>query len=204
MLTNIPSHEYFGFGPYLASFNVDPAFTNRMLQTGRKLKQSHKKNLAGKIKTELLYDHKGKDRWITESYYPFIESYLRGYKKFAHMSLNHITGISLSSIWINFQKKNEFNPIHTHTNCILSFVHWIRFPQTIMKERKKDVTTSAGPGGITFHFGEDQPFVLTVREFLPKENTLMIFPSTLKHEVIAFKSDVSRISVAGNIILHYD
>ena len=72
-----------------------------------------------------------------------------------------------------------------------------------LKERNKDITTSAKPGGITFYYGEDQPFVITAREFLPKENTLMIFPSTFKHEVIGFKSNVCRISVAGNIKVHH-
>ena len=196
-------HECFYFGPYLARFNIDPAFSNRMLQVGKKLKESHAKQLAGKIKNELLYDHTGKDRWITESYYPFIESYLQGYEKFANVTLKHIKGISLSSIWINFQKKNEMNPMHTHTGCNLSFVHWISFPKAIIKERNKEITTSAKPGGITFYYGEDQPFVITAREFLPKENTLMIFPSTFKHEVIGFKSNVCRISVAGNIKVHH-
>ena len=47
---SILSHECFYFGPYLASFKVDPAFSNRMLQVGKTLKNSHAKNLAGKIK----------------------------------------------------------------------------------------------------------------------------------------------------------
>ena len=195
-------HEYFYFGPYLAKFNVGLEFSNRLLKQGKKLKISHSTNLAGKIKTELLYDFK-KDSWIIEGYYPFIDAWIKGYEKVCGGKLS-IKGISLSSIWINFQKKNEFNPVHIHSNCQISFVHWIKMPQAVLNEGKKDITTSSRPGGITFHYGEEQNFIINSRNFFPKENTIMIFPATLKHEVCPFKSNVSRISVAGNIRLHYE
>ena len=195
-------HEYFYFGPYLAKFNVGLEFSNRLLKQGKKLKISHSTNLAGKIKTELLYDFK-KDSWIIEGYYPFIDAWIKGYEKVCGGKLS-IKGISLSSIWINFQKKNEINPVHTHTNCDLSFVHWIKIPKAIINEGKKDITKSNKPGGISFFYGEEQNFVRSFIDFMPEENTLMIFPAKLRHEVMPFKSNVSRISVAGNVRLHYE
>ena len=193
-------HEYVFFGPYLAKFYVKQEFSNRMLKHGKKLKKSHVKNLAGKIKTELLYDT-DQDSWILEGYSPFINAWIEGYEKVSSEK-NFIKGLSVQSIWINFQKKNEMNPMHSHTNCNLSFVHWIKMPKAIINEGKKDMTKSNKPGGISFFYGEEQNFVRTNSNFMPEENVLMIFPPGLRHEVLPFKSNVTRISVAGNIKFH--
>jgi len=194
-------HEHVFFGPYLAKFNIDQEFSNRMLKQGKKLKISHATNLAGKIKTELLYDTKN-DPWVLEGYYPFINSWIEGYEKTSGEKLS-IQGVSAQYIWINFQKKNEMNPMHTHTNCDLSFVHWIKIPKAIINEGKKDITKSNRPGGISFFYGEEQDLVRTIRDFIPADDVLMVFPSKLRHEVMPFKSNVTRISVAGNIKFHY-
>ena len=97
-------HEYVFFGPYLAKFYVKQEFSNRKLKHGKKLKKSHVKNLAGKIKTELLYDT-DQDSWILEGYSPFINAWIEGYEKVSSEK-NFIKGLSVQSIWINFQKKN--------------------------------------------------------------------------------------------------
>ena len=47
--------------------------------------------------------------------------------------------VVLKSVWVNFQKKYEFNPLHDHTG-IISFVIWIDVPYT------KDLELLSSPG----------------------------------------------------------
>jgi hypothetical protein len=39
---------------------------------------------------------------------------------------------------------------------------------------------------------------------MPKEGDLYMFPAQLRHFVLPFKSDVTRISVSGNILFKQD
>ena len=188
------------WGPCVVHTKIQKPILDKLYVAAISSKEKANKELAGVLEEQIHIKDQNQFSDFFNNIFTLYNHALKQWRK----DIKEDPKYHLEKLWCNFQKKNEFNPIHIHTNCILSFVHWIRFPKAIIQEGKKDVTTSAGPGGITYHFGEDQPFVLTTREFVPKENTLMIFPSTLKHEVIAFKSDVSRISVAGNIILHYD
>ena len=50
-------------------------------------------------------------------------------------------------------------------------------------------------------YGEDNWAINSTKHYEPKENKILVFPATLRHEVMAFKSKVTRISVAGNFTL---
>ena len=71
-------------------------------------------------------------------------------------------------------------------------------------EKKKGVHNNVGPGMIVFDYGIAMPFSINVFSKLPEVGDLFIFPAWLTHYVHAFKSDVERISVSGNIIFKYD
>jgi hypothetical protein len=43
--------------------------------------------------------------------------------------------VEIGDIWINFQKKHEFNPEHTHS-LDLSFVIYLQIPDTLIEENK--------------------------------------------------------------------
>ena len=55
------------------------------------------------------------------------------------------------------------------------------------------------PGMINFSHGEEMPFCINQSSKMPEVGDLYIFPAWLTHYVHAFKSDVERISVSGNI-----
>ena len=57
----------------------------------------------------------------------------------------------LKSLWVNFQKKYEFNPPHTHDDD-LSFVIYTKIPDGLEEECKTSVSNSPGPGCIVFDF----------------------------------------------------
>lgn len=114
--------------------------------------------------------------------------------------------LRLTDLWVNFQKKHEFNPPHTHTG-ILSFALWVKIPYDLQEEAKVfPVVSSNDPrtSKFTFHYvnllGQMQHYTLNVDKTF--EGNIAIFPSHLNHSVNPFyTSDEYRISVAGNLRL---
>ena len=105
----------------------------------------------------------------------------------------------LEKLWCNFQKKNEFNPPHSHSGE-LSFVIYLKVPEELKEENKKYNGLSAGPGGITFLYGQAEDYTIANHSFFPSEGDMYIFPAYLKHWVYPYKSDCVRVSVSGNVI----
>lgn len=106
--------------------------------------------------------------------------------------------------WANFQKKHEFNPVHTHDG-IYSFAIWLKVPFLIEDELNTSMcknTNMPRPGMFSFIynniFGEPREAEFPVDKTC--EGTIMLFPSALPHMVYPFStSDEYRISISGNI-----
>ena len=121
---------------------------------------------------------------------------------FIHRNVN--TKIEFMHLWVNFQKKYEFNPWHMHGGD-LSFVLWMSIPYDINDELKtnpgKDGTDPA-PGGFTFCYA-DTSGKIKIQKFLigkDMEASMILFPASVVHSVYPFyTSDEYRISVSGNI-----
>ena len=106
----------------------------------------------------------------------------------------------LISLWINYMKAGDFNPPHDHSGD-LSFVIFPKIPPELLEENKKFTGTLQGPGGISFMWGDSvNHMAISLVHQMPKENDIYIFPAGLRHWVFPFKSDVTRISVSGNIL----
>jgi hypothetical protein len=121
-----------------------------------------------------------------------------------------IEGDEGRSLWVNFQKKYEHNPIHNHDGR-LSFVTWVKIPYTLEDELKcahaQSGTTSPAPA-FQFLFTKSIPdprwMVCNYRIEVDKswEGICLLFPSNLQHMVTPFyTSDDYRISVSGNLTL---
>jgi hypothetical protein len=112
--------------------------------------------------------------------------------------------LKLKNLWVNFQRKHEFNPPHVHTG-IFSFVIWIKIPYELENEDKvfPDMTSeSRRVSKFTFHYsnivGSHNGMVVPVDKTF--EGKMLFFPATLSHSVNPFyTSDDYRISIAGNI-----
>ena len=193
----LQQHRYHQFGPYLAEMPVDPGYCARLLKLGKKLKKSHRQNLAGQIEHEYIYPTET-EPWIFIEFKIYINTWIEGWKRFSNKP-NFKTKYELTQIWINRMKAKEYNPIHVHTFCDLSFVLWLEEPQRMLDEAKKNKTNAANPGSISFIHGEEAWGSLTERHYTPRVNTLFIFPANLRHHVMHFNSKVTRTSVAGNI-----
>ena len=104
----------------------------------------------------------------------------------------------LDDIWVNFQKKGEFQSIHNHSG-MFSFVIWMDIPY-----HSKDEAKSDHKGNFSFLMSGDKS--RSVRECFIKLSPEMngyccFFPSDLCHQVYPFyTSDKDRISISGNIM----
>ncbi len=189
-------HKYHHFGPYLAEMPVNPDYCAKLLKLGKKLKKSHRSNLAGQIHHEYIYPIET-EPWIFNGFQIYIDTWIEGFKLFSNKKFN--PKYQLTQMWINRMRAKEYNPIHIHTHCDLSFILWLEVPPRMLNEATKNETNGANPGTTGFFYGEDKWSVVSEKNFVPIVNTLMIFPADVRHQVMHFNSKVIRTSVAGNI-----
>jgi len=103
--------------------------------------------------------------------------------------------------WVNYQYQTEFNPSHRHTG-ITSFVIWMKIP-----------TRSEEQHNLHFHSDAASDFQFIYNNILghptehpismdpEMEGVMMLFPSSLHHQVYPFyNTDEARISIAGNLL----
>lgn len=100
--------------------------------------------------------------------------------------------------WINYQKANEFNPIHAHHGAYSS-VLYINVPEEIAQENEHGQGTMTCRGQIEFIYGNDQLGSNGTHKIIPKTGDILLFDARLKHCVYPFTSDVERISMSFNI-----
>jgi hypothetical protein len=115
-----------------------------------------------------------------------------------------IPPLRLINLWVNLQKKYEFNPVHCHTG-LFSFVIFVQIPYDLQKELKE------GPGALSntnitsclqFHvtnlLGRNHDEVVYVDKSY--EGGVYFFNAETLHCVYPFfTSDEHRITVSGNI-----
>ena len=166
------------------------------------------KKLAGNLKKEfLLTDCHG---YMEKFLLPLVSQYDKSINYLS--SINVLTGnypLVLDTIWVNFQEKTEFNPIHNHAG-IYSFVIWIKIPYNIQDE----IDASPGKdsnlplaGHFCFYYTNDLGKIAhyDIPADSSFEYTIVVFPSELNHCVYPFyTSDEYRVSVSGNFKLKVD
>lgn len=108
----------------------------------------------------------------------------------------------LGEPWVNFQKKYEFNPPHTHSG-VFSFVIWIDIPYSFQDEKMNPSSRNSGanvPGCFDFIYASQDGLGNHV---IPADKMfngkMLVFPARTMHCVYPFyTSDEYRISVSGN------
>ena len=112
----------------------------------------------------------------------------------------------LNNWWVNYQKQHEFNPVHNHAG-VYSFVAWLKIPTDSTAQNNLPIGQNRNGNVVS-----DFEFVFTdmagkIQGYLYKmdksrENTLLLFPSGLKHTVYPFYNcPDDRISISGNVFL---
>ncbi len=114
--------------------------------------------------------------------------------------------LELQRLWVNYQKKYEFNPLHHHTG-LYSFVIWVKIPYDFRNEFELDLCKNSNnkcPGSFAFYYpnaiGELEENIIELDPSFEKQ--IVVFPSKVNHCVYPFyTSDDYRISISGNMYL---
>ena len=162
--------------------------------------------LAGNISNS--YALQDKDNWFfTNVLTPCMIDYEKAFGDTTPAVLTKNCQFKLHRFWVNFQKKYEFNPVHSHSG-VFSFVIWIKIPSSYKEESKLPFIKHANSQlANTFQFlyttalGDISHFDFYLEPKL--EGTMLFFPSKLNHTVYPFYiSNKERISISGNIYLN--
>ena len=188
------------WGPFVLHFKISETFHKLLLEGAKQARiadRDYRTRLAGHIREEYAYNDLNK-------YTPYIASMMRAYEQALREWRNsgkdeEYNKYFLKSMWVNYQKQNEFNPPHNHSDKY-SFVTYLSIPEELKEENKNCVSTSTGPGSIMFTYGDGPKEYITYQSYFPEERDIFIFPSSLTHYVCPFKSNCERVSVSGNIL----
>ena len=135
----------------------------------------------------------------------------RGLKSYAD-NINVLTKnvpYILKTMWVNLQKKYEFNPLHNHSG-VFSFIIPLKIPYKLENEKKALPYNKLSRSGsftskLTFVSINNVGDIIDTAVNMDKSyvGKCMIFPAVLKHMVYPFfTSDDYRITVSGNIVLN--
>ena len=109
------------WGPCVLQIKISEEFQKKLLdeaQSSRKESLSYRDKLAGVIKEEYSYQNK-------EMFLPEISQILgvydQAFQKWKNTPYEKKPEYVLTSMWVNFMKKHEYNPPHDHADQ-LSFV----------------------------------------------------------------------------------
>jgi len=168
--------------------------------------------LQGHIKEEYSLNHvkDNYENWLLSVAESWITSNPGYMESFEEVSKCKSYKLYLDSLWVNKQKKYEFNPIHYHSGA-LSFVIWIKIPYNLEDElnyfplisntnddEKENFYTSKFCFIYNDILGQIKQLPVPVDKTF--EGRMLMFPSSLHHTVYPFyTSDDYRISVSGNI-----
>ena len=184
------------FGPKIATIRIPNGIINKInkevdyiLNDKKKLKKSDYSNkLVGQVKQEIKLSSK----FIKKNLLNFIGNNV---KKFIKDCTNkNVKKISLKSLWVVRQFKNEYNPIHFHSGNI-SGVGYLKIPKNITKSRKRLKTN----GTIDFIHGSKSFLNNSLFNHNPKVGDMILFPNYLMHTAYPFKREGERRSFSFNI-----
>ena len=191
--------QVFNWGPCVVGVDIPMWICDKLVEEGRKSDYDGSEFLAGHIKNQHQFSPETQ-KWIWPEFLPVFKMY-----RAIHCQYHRIPNLPVTfepdSLWINFQKANEFNPHHIHIGD-LSFVLYCKIPKEMEEEQKNFKGTAMFPGEISWEFTQQaRPrWATTGMSHFPREGEMFIFPAMLQHWVAPFKTpDVERISVSGNM-----
>ena len=192
------NYEVLRWGPCLVKTKITEEWRQLFLSEARASKKDFESRLAGMLKRQVEFrDSSLFDKFFSDMFKMYDHA-LQDWTGDRNIIAGGGEMYNLESLWANFQGPGDFNPPHSHGGA-LSWVIYLQIPDELIEENKQYKGTSAGPGGITFTYGDGPREVITYQTYLPHTCDMYIFPAWLQHWVYPFKSDVERISVSGNV-----
>ena len=199
-------YSSFRWGPCVVKFKIEEEFRLRRLEEAEQSHKDHATKLAGVLSKQVAF--RNPDLFFKDfDYYFEVWNYslaqwngeMVRYEDGKKIVMKETPDKYLmEALWCNWQTAGDFNPPHDHGGD-LTWVIYLKIPKELDEENKKYKGRSAGPGGITFVYGENADRkCITHHSVYPEEGDMIMFPAWLKHWVYPFKSDCTRISVSGN------
>ena len=175
------------------------------IESAKKNPVNHNWNLAGNITKSLLMEDK--DDWFFQTILgSLIGKYMQCYPTYtAELRIfTENAPFCLQKFWVNFQKENEFNPLHDHGG-IFSFVIWVKIPTDWREQHALPISANSNsPKASDFEFrystmvGDIGHYAYHLDK--KSEGGMLFFPSKLMHTVYPFYNcNRERISISGNI-----
>ena len=175
------------------------------IKAAKKDSKNWNHHLAGNISKSLIL--KDKDNWFFKTILiPLIVKFTECYPSYTEgMSiLTEDAPYCLDSLWVNFQKENEFNPLHNHGG-VFSFVIWVKIPTSWKEQHALPISANSNApkaSDFEFHYTTMLGTLTNHKYLLDKESegNMLFFPAKLMHTVYPFYNcDKERISISGNI-----
>jgi|TARA_R110000803_G_scaffold86261_1_gene152610 uncharacterized protein (TIGR02466 family) len=135
----------------------------------------------------------------------FLEMEKYSIKFFETLKFNTDSKFNLVNIWVNINKYKDYNRSHFHPGAYFSCIFFVKTP----KNSGSLVFNNLNRLALSSYWNKDandvpisyNKYNAESWEIIPKENTLIIFPSFLEHEVRPhMNKKKERISVASNVI----
>ena len=184
---------------------VDDLWT--LINEAREKPEDMKPELAGNISSSIRLDSKSDiiEDFVGEVIPAYMRKHLEEYGTPYRLAMKEDEGFNLESLWVNFQKQNEFNPPHDHAG-VYSFVIWMQIPTSYEEQRKLPICAESNAdnhiSNFAFSYTNTLGRVSTFAYNMEKqaEGYMVMFPSCLLHQVFPFyNDDGERISISGNI-----
>jgi len=192
-------YQMFRWGPLLIKTKITEEMRLKFLSEAKASTLDFEPKLAGMIKKEVGFrDSKIFLPFFNQMFDMYADAQFKWAPEVNTKPEDFKQQYTLDSLWANFQGPGDFNPPHDHGGA-LSWVIYLTIPEALKKEQAAYTGRSAGPGGITFIYGEGPRTFITHHSHFPEEGDMFIFPAGLKHWVFPFKSDCTRVSVSGNV-----
>jgi len=175
------------------------------LKNNFNLGNSWNQYLIGEIEHEYQIDPTPLFKQYIRSLSEELDSEIRYIKN--NYDISKTIELSFSELWVNFQKKHEYNPVHYHAG-LFSFVIWYQIPYIFEDEWKyssKPNNNDCNHGQFEFvlanpYSNRTNTHCIKLNMDKKQEGSIAIFPSSLNHIVYPFySSDDYRITVAGNV-----
>ena len=179
----------------------------KVIKKARKKPEDMKGELAGNISSSIRLDGDAPllKEFVGELLPKFIESHINSYGAPWRATMKEGEGFNLESLWVNFQKKHEFNPPHDHSG-VFSFVIWMQIPTSFAEQRKLPICAESNAdnhiSNFAFSYTNTMGKVSTFAYNMEKqaEGYMVMFPSQMLHQVFPFyENDGERISISGNV-----
>ncbi len=166
-------------------------------------KESHGHKLAGNIDSSYVLEDI--DNWLFNKLLSPLEAeYEKSFSSLGkRVPINKYSPYYLERWWVNYQRQNEFNPLHDHSG-VYSFLIWMKIPTSYEEQNLNNPSNTKRISSVDFYFTDTlgHPRNYSYELSPEMEGIMLFFPATLQHQVYPFYNcDDVRISVSGNLSL---